>query len=296
MPTLPQKAAPPKGRPLNVEELGQLLKHVRHQHVLDFIWLMLGTAARPDAIYELTLAQCDMENRLIDLNPAGRDQTKKYRPVVKMPEMLVPLIERRKQEGDCAHLIAFEGRPIKSIRKAWRQLRKDADLGEQVNPYSLRHSMARWLRSQSVQDWEVSAQLGHKKRGMSTTEIYAPFDPTYLSQSVAVIDKLLEQLNSVLTNDDNHSGHQADIQSQEQHIEAQANIVSCQCNDDNSHAKAQFTCESRVKNSHGTKKCSGVNSLIENEKLVGVRRIELRTSSMSRKRSTTELYALQSFA
>ena len=296
VPTLPQKAAPPKGRPLNVEELGQLLKHVRHQHVLDFIWLMLGTAARPDAIYELTLAQCDMENRLIDLNPAGRDQTKKYRPVVKMPEMLVPLIERRKQEGDCAHLIAFEGRPIKSIRKAWRQLRKDADLGEQVNPYSLRHSMARWLRSQSVQDWEVSAQLGHKKRGMSTTEIYAPFDPTYLSQSVAAIDKLLEQLNSVLTNDDNHSGHQADIQSQEQHIETQTNIVPCQCEHDSSHAKAPFTCESRVKNSHGTEKGSGVNSLIEKEKMVGVRRIELRTSSMSRKRSTTELYALQSFA
>ena len=217
--------------------------------------------------------------------------TKKYRPVVKMPEMLVPLIERRKQEGDGAHLIAFEGRPVKSIRKAWRQLRKDAELGELVNPYSLRHSMARWLRSQSVQDWEVSAQLGHKKRGMSTTEIYAPFDPTYLSQSVAAIDKLLEQLNSVLTKEDNHSGHQPDIQSQEQHIETQTNIVPCQSGHDNSHAKGTFTCESRVKNSHGTEKRSGVNSLIEKEKLVGVRRIELRTSSMSRKRSTTELYA-----
>jgi len=193
-----------------------------------------------------------------------------------MPEMLVPLIERRKREGDCEHLVAFEGAPVKSVRKAWRQLRKDAGLGELVNPYSLRHSMARWLRSQSVQDWEVSAQLGHKKRGMSTTEIYAPFDPTYLSQSVAAIDKLLEKLNSVLMNDDNNSGHQPDIQSQKRHIETQTNVGACQCGHDNSHAKASFTCESRVKNSHGTEKRSGV-----------------RTSSMSRKRSTTELYALK---
>ena len=178
--------------------------------------------------------------------------------------------------------MAFEGVPVKSVRKAWRQLRKDAGLGELVNPYSLRHSMARWLRSQSVQDWEVSAQLGHEKRGMSTTEIYAPFDPTYLSQSVAAIDKLLTQLNSVLMNKDDHSGHKSKIQSQERHAETQANVAPCQCGQDNSHAKASFTCESRVKNSHGTGKCSGVKPLIENEKLVGVRRIELRTSSMSR--------------
>jgi len=124
---------------------------------------------------------------------------------------------------------------------------------------------------------------GHKKRGMSTTEIYAPFDPTYLSQSVAAIDKLLEQLNSILMNDDNQFGHQPDIQSQEQQIETQTNVVPCQCGHDNSHAKAPLPCESRVKNSHGTEKRSGVNSLIEKEKLVGVRRIELRTSSMSRR-------------
>jgi len=108
---------------------------------------------------------------------------------------------------------------------------------------------------------------GHKKRGMSTTEIYAPFDPTYLSQSVAAIDKLLEQLNSILMNDDNQFGHQPDIQSQEQQIETQTNVVPCQCGHDNSHAKAPLPCESRVKNSQ----------------LVGVRRIELRTSSMSRR-------------
>jgi len=57
--------------------------------------------------------------------------------------------------------------------------------------------MTGWFRSQSVPAWEVAAQLGHKQKEMSTTEIYAPFDPVYLSKSVEAIDCLLEQLPPV---------------------------------------------------------------------------------------------------
>jgi hypothetical protein len=37
---------------------------------------MLGTAARPDAIFDLTFDRCDFESELIVLNPPGREQTK----------------------------------------------------------------------------------------------------------------------------------------------------------------------------------------------------------------------------
>ncbi|MEE4378229.1 MAG: hypothetical protein V2J55_12075 [Candidatus Competibacteraceae bacterium] len=57
-----------------------------------------------------------------------------------------------------------------------------------MTPYSLRHTLTRWLRSQSVPAWEVAAQLGHRAPGTSTTEIYAPFDPAYLTQAVRAID------------------------------------------------------------------------------------------------------------
>ena len=42
--------------------------------------------------------------------------------------------------------------------------------------------------------WEVAAQLGHKQSGMSTTEIYAPFDPAYLAMSVSALDNYLKEL------------------------------------------------------------------------------------------------------
>ena len=197
IPNVKKTAAPPKGRPLSVVELNTHIRHAKHQHLKDFILLMAATAARPDAIFDLTIDQCDLENRLIHLNPEGRDQTKKYRPTVKMPERIVPLIKRRIREGDSSYLVAFNGRKVKSLKKSWGEARDAAGLDQRVVPYSLRHTLARWLRSRGVEAWQVSAQLGHRKEGASTTEIYAAYDPAYLSDAVAAIDGLLAQLQSL---------------------------------------------------------------------------------------------------
>ncbi len=155
---------------------------------------MLATAARPDAVLDLTFEQCDIENRIINLNPTGREQTNKYRPTVRMPEHLVHFIEKKKQITLCTHIISYKQKPVNSIRSAWRLMRVEAGLDDQVQPYSLRHTMARWMRSQSVPAWEVSAQLGHKQPDMRTTEIYAPNDPMHLSKAAAAIDDFLCQL------------------------------------------------------------------------------------------------------
>jgi len=194
IPNLKKTAAPPKGRPMSVTELKALIAHAEHQHLRDFIYLMVATAARPDAIFDLTISQCDLENRLIHLNPEGREQTKKHRPTVKMPEGIVPLIERRFREADSDYLVAFNRRKVKSLKKSWGEAREAAGLDARVVPYSLRHTLARWLRSQGVEAFQVSSQLGHKTEGASTTEIYAPYDPSFLSTSVAAIDALLAQL------------------------------------------------------------------------------------------------------
>lgn len=87
-----QQSAEPKGRALEVEEVARLLSASDVEHFRAFVLIMLATTGRPDAIRELTLAQCDVDTRLIALNPPGRTQTTKYRPTVRMPESIVPLI------------------------------------------------------------------------------------------------------------------------------------------------------------------------------------------------------------
>ena len=73
-------------------------------------------------------------------------------------------------------------------------MRRELAFDDDVVPYSLRHTMARHLRASGVDGWEVAAQLGHKQLGLSTTEIYAPFAPNYLSSSVEELDKYLQHI------------------------------------------------------------------------------------------------------
>ncbi len=186
---------PPRGRPLDISEIARLIQAAVSPHLRDFIILMIATASRPDAILDLTFDRCDFDNGLIILNASDRVQTKKHRPTVKMPDQVRPYLEKLRATSDSEYVISFRGQQIKNIKTAWKATREKAGLDDQVNPYSLRHTLARHLRRESVPAWEVAAQLGHKVRGASTTEIYAPFDPTYLNQSKQAVDALFCQLS-----------------------------------------------------------------------------------------------------
>ena len=83
---------------------------------------------------------------------------------------------------------------VTETKTGLRTLRTKLELDDSVQPYGLRHTMARWLRKSSVPAWEVAAQLGHKTPDVSTTEIYAPFDPAYLFKSTAAIDDFLTRV------------------------------------------------------------------------------------------------------
>jgi integrase len=93
-------------------------------------------------------------------------------------------------------LITFRGQQVIKINKAWRGMREAAGLEGEVNPYSVRHTVARWMRQHGVPAWEVAAQLGHKSREYRTTELYAAFDPAYLSNAVHAIDLLFDGLRA----------------------------------------------------------------------------------------------------
>jgi Phage integrase family len=151
----------PKGRPITVEELAALFDAARHPHVFMFLLLACCTLARPDAILDLTVFQRDREAGTINLNPAGRRQTKKYRPTVLEAKALTPWLDQTTTE----HFVAWQDRRLKCIKTAWRRLRADAELDERVTPYSIRHTMAREMRRRRVPLEQRQAFLGHLPRG-----------------------------------------------------------------------------------------------------------------------------------
>ncbi len=174
----------PKGRPLSISELKAIYEEAA-PHVRQFIEWALGTAARPQAVLELTSGQIDWEDGLVDLLPEGREQlARKHRPVVKLPDCL-----RTRFSG---FAISYDGGPVKSVKKAlWRAC--DRAGVERCSSYSFRHTAARWMRKHGVPPWEVAAQLGHSAgKTFTVTERYAAHDPGYLANSVRALSQLVE--------------------------------------------------------------------------------------------------------
>jgi len=186
--------SPPKGRPLEIKEIAALIEATDSEHLIDFILWGLATGARPDALFELTWKQIDFDNALIQLNPEGRPQTTKRRPVVRLPEFMAEMYGMAHFQGLQGPVISYSSRPVKSVRNAWRLARAKAGLDDQVQPYSLRHTVARWLRKEGVPAWTVAAQLGHSISQHSMTERYASYSPDYLEGAVQSVDHLLNLL------------------------------------------------------------------------------------------------------
>jgi integrase len=161
-------------------------------HVLTYCVIRLATACRDDAARELRPEQVDFDNGFIRLNPPGRKQTKKYRPIVPIPDLLYPYLQQRPDNGP---YVNWHGASIKSIKTTWRKLRKAAGLPDWFVPRVLRHTVATELRKRGVPGWEVSGQLGHRGgESHRTTERYAKYDPDYLSQVRLALDAWLAEL------------------------------------------------------------------------------------------------------
>jgi len=187
----------PRGRPLASSEIRKLIEGAPSMHMVEFIYWMLGTAARPAAILELTWEQVDFENGIVRLNPVGRKQNKKRRPTVKLPDFLKARYGRGGYYPKSGPVIAYNGKHVKSVRTAWRRTRLKVGLDKEVNPYSLRHTAARWMRKEGVSAWDVSAQLGHKSREFSMTERYAEYSPDHMEKSVTALNRLLHLVENL---------------------------------------------------------------------------------------------------
>lgn len=188
--TLPE--GQPRERILTKEELAALWDATDSRHLQSFIMLLLGTAARPEAILQLTRSQCDTARGIIDLNPPGRSQTKKRRPVVPMPDFLVPWIENAH-----GHLVQWKGKPIQKINKTWRTIREAAGLSDDVVPYSIRHTVATELRARGVPELEIAGMLGHSMPNFRTTGRYAKYAPDYLGKAREALDDLAEEVGRI---------------------------------------------------------------------------------------------------
>ena len=174
------------------EQLVKFLNTPMPEHVFTYCMIRLNTGCRGDAARDLQPFQLDWDAGLIQLNPPGRRQTKKFRPVVPLTDFLRGYLTRL---GEVDRYVHWHGEWIESIKTTWRGVRKEAGVPAWFTPRVLRHTVGTELRRRGVPGWDVSGQLGHKKgESAGTTENYAKFDPAYMARAKEAFEAWMREL------------------------------------------------------------------------------------------------------
>lgn len=179
-----QQVSAPVTTRIGVAELAMMLRyaadpaHPRRDPLHGFLVASICTLARPDAVFDLSTKperqQWQPGSPAVKLNPAGRVQTKKHRPIVPCPPVLSAYLASvaadKKAKG---WVCQVGGERIGSVKTAWNAMLKSLGLPmtREMKPYVVRRSMATLLREHGASAWDVEGQLGHRTAG--TSEIYA---------------------------------------------------------------------------------------------------------------------------
>lgn len=145
---------------------------------------------------------------MIRLNPDGRKQTKKWRPILRETKCLAAWLDRWEKDA------AAEGRTldtyvgyasVDSLQSAITRARRapnpaldraGADLPRMV-AYSFRHKMTTVLRRYAVPSDQINVQLGHKRPSNRTSDLYGEYEPSYLAEAADALDAYMVRLQAL---------------------------------------------------------------------------------------------------
>lgn len=182
------RPAPPerKERHLTHEQFERFYAAVRAPHARLYVMLAIYTMARPAAILDLTWDRVDFDAGMIDLNPRGRRQTAKRRPVLPMADDLLSELREAYKARTIDHVVERGGKPVANIKKAFQAA--SARCGIHVTPYMLRHTGAVWAAEGGAPMAELAQFMGHEDSA-TTEKHYARFSPGYLRRVANTVQR-----------------------------------------------------------------------------------------------------------
>jgi len=167
-----------KERAVYIEYRANLLRYLR---------AAVATWARPEEITDLRADQWIPDAGVLDLNPRGRRQTRKYRGIIPVPRRFAP------------YLTATRGSymPIANIRGAWDTMRAEIGLPAERGEAGwklIRRSVSTLARRRIGEaNWrQGEIMLGHVRT--STSDIYALRDPANLGLALAATESIIDDI------------------------------------------------------------------------------------------------------
>jgi integrase len=185
-----------RGRKLAIPEVAKLFDVTSDLHMLDYNIGEINSAARPEALLECVAERIDWEHGVFELNPPGRVQTKKHRPIMRISATWAPWLKT----VTSGPIVRYRGKPVKSIKTAYRRLVRKSKLAGKVNSTSIRHTIGRYMENiAKVPGREISLFLGHipvaKKKSTRRYSNIDPFAPEYMSNAIAAVEAFVREVN-----------------------------------------------------------------------------------------------------
>lgn len=172
------------------------------EHIFRFVIMELNTWARPEAVTDLSVKnQVRFERGLVDMNPPGRVQNKKFRPLIRLTDNLRGWLIYWDRDRPLFRP-GLPNVPIKGVdNRTLAKIAKRAGLTTKVTRYTFRHYMATRIRNVqgiSIDREERGEWLGHKAQTFKVMQdFYESFDADYLTNAMRGTDAILSRLNTL---------------------------------------------------------------------------------------------------
>lgn len=173
---VPKVTLPDEGerreRVLERSEVARMLWACRKRkwdYVARFIIIGVRTGSRRGAILalrwhnSLSNGHIDLQRGILYRRGAGERETSKRRPPVAIGGALHAFLQRWRDADEklgLPYVIHYKAAPVQNIKRAWRTICRDAALGPEVTPHTLRHTCATWLLWQGWTIWDVAGHVG----------------------------------------------------------------------------------------------------------------------------------------
>lgn len=168
-------------------------QRLHRKSLLRFLQVSVATWCRPDAAHDFSTdpqrSQWLSTARVVQLNPRGRTQTKKYRPAVPVPERFARLADQT--DGFFV--------PVASVRKAFEAMSDELGLprDRETGLKLIRRSISTIARPRIGEErWrQGEIMLGHAKASIS--DLYALFDPANLGVALSVTAAIVDEIEAL---------------------------------------------------------------------------------------------------
>ena len=158
------------------------------RHLSRFILIGLYTGTRAAAIASASPSQTtgrsfvDLKAGLYYRLAAGNVATNKRQPTVPVPPRLLAHMRRWKRRGIIKeHFVEFNGKPVKSVKTAFKRAVALAGLEAPASPHTLRHTAATWMMQSGVNLWTAAGFLGMSVEILQ--RVYGHHHPDYLREA-----------------------------------------------------------------------------------------------------------------